>query len=266
MMDSHALSSPFELYSAPYSVRAIIVRLTYAMRGRPREGYPDMTLRIKSISLSPQNPEHLDEAFLCNVNKLGQVPVLVNKGALGAPMPQTLDISWYLCDWYPDLLPREHEAQIRRLLEELHAINYAVLTFGPDAALLRGSMGRVDGLLGRRDISAAHREALELKARHMRDSAHGFTMDGLRRHEERSRGFLAKIVEVRGRFGDDAYIFGPRPTVLDAHVLPFIGRLCDRKRADLVDQRLASWFQAFKSGSMWREVVPGETTLPPFAA
>lgn len=83
--------------------------------------------------------------------------MLVPLGSQNAPIPESVDITLYIAETYPDLLPNE---QVRVLLEELHTVNYFSLSFAgrprtPKDGLLQ--------LLARQDISDRYRKALEYK-------------------------------------------------------------------------------------------------------
>lgn len=254
-----------------------------------------MDMRFELVNISPDNPEQLSEHFLCHVNREGQVPVLTNKPLLPEPMPESVDISYYICAWYPRLLPREHEAVIRSLVHELHEINYNVLTFGPGSQHPTRLAAKVEELLCQPEISDAYRHALEHKA-HMSvficfppihplsddhqtdpsgDRLHGrqklLTLNDLYEHETRTRNICSKISNLKREYQGstshpNAYIFGDTPTVLDGHVLPFLCRLVDGKRSDLIESHLLDWLEQFKKSNLWVEVMPGGTTLPPYAS
>lgn len=116
------------------------------------------------ISLSPDNPEQLTEFFLCKINPDGQVPVLANDALFKNPMPEAIDITWYICEWYPLLLPLEHERTIRELITKLHNINFAVLTFRPQAQNPERLRKRVEQLLQHESTSDEYRRALQHKS------------------------------------------------------------------------------------------------------
>lgn len=97
------------------------------------------------------------------------------------------------------------------------------------------------------------------------------TQETLEEAISHTKEFLPKVQSLREKNGtntNDAYIFGPAPTVLDAHVLVFLCRLCDVRREELVPPPLLEWVEHFREGAAWKEVmevVPGGTTLPPYA-
>lgn len=162
-MSTRKLSTPFTLYEADYSICAITVRITHAMRGEPRPDYPDMNWLTKTISISPENPEQLSEFYLCKVNTLGQVPVLVNDALLPSPIPDSVSITWYLCEWYPDLLPPQHAKKIKELIHELHQINIGALTTGGSSKYPTELLAKARELLQQNDISNTYKSVLENK-------------------------------------------------------------------------------------------------------
>ncbi|KAI0168079.1 hypothetical protein BJ166DRAFT_521413 [Pestalotiopsis sp. NC0098] len=248
-----------------------MVRTTFAMPGPPKQGLPDMDMRFELVNISPDNPEQLSEHFLCHVNREGQVPVLTNKPLLPEPMPESVDISYYICAWYPRLLPREHEAVIRSLVHELHEINYGVLTFGLGSQHPTRLAAKVEELLCQPEISDAYRHALEHKAHILHGRQKLLTLNDLYEHETRTRNICSKISNLKRECQGltshpNAYIFGDTPTVLDGHVLPFFCRLVDGKRSDLIESHLLDWLEQFKKSNLWVEVMPGGTTLPPYAS
>jgi hypothetical protein len=129
----------YSLYHNDYSLCSLQVRYTLALAGKPREGL--VAMQIDLIDVDLLNSGQLDESFLTNINPKGQaggsvhanarlegkmnadsiwplnlqVPALVSP-VLEKPIADSLDITWYLLDRYPDLLPQQHEGNIRELL------------------------------------------------------------------------------------------------------------------------------------------------------
>ena len=68
--------------------------------------------------------------------------------------------------------------------------------------------------------------------------------------EDQTRIFLAKIDQIKKARGEKAYIHGPKPTALDAHVLVFLCRLEDKKRMDLIPESLHEYLQSFRSSGV----------------
>ena len=79
-------------------------------------------------------------------------------------MSESLRITLYISESYPQLLPTVHQKTILSLLDELHAISAYSLSFPPpkDGSPLRPSP-KLTELLARPDISDAYRKALEHK-------------------------------------------------------------------------------------------------------
>lgn len=83
-----------------------------------------------------------------------------------------------------------------------------------------------------------------------------------------TKKFLPRVQTLLDKAGNstsDGYLFGPKPTVLDAHVLVFLCRLSDVKRTELIPKPLLEWVEHFRNGAAWKEVmstVPGGMTLP----
>ncbi|KAF3767945.1 hypothetical protein M406DRAFT_355772 [Cryphonectria parasitica EP155] len=268
-MASTDYSAPFTLYYGYYSVFSTMVRLTFALRGAPRPDRPEMTLHKQPISISPAEPEQLSEEYMTKINPKGQVPVLANEVLLGPkPMPESADIAYYMSEWYPSLLPKEHEATIRELVGEVYKISMPVLTFPLDTKNPAKFMDKVKELLAKPDLSDTHRQALEAKAKFLENAPKIFSQANLDVNIERVKDFSAKILAVREKNGTGDtvdYIFGTTPTILDADVLTFFARMCDAGRKDLIPAPLVKWVEHFREGPVWKEVVPGYTTFPAYA-
>ena len=102
----------------------------------------------------------------------------------------------------------------------------------------------------------------------MKDWVDHHTEEDLAEHEARTRSFCAKIVALMEKRPTEkdklTYIFGPEPTVLDAHVTAFLGRVYERKRLDLLPQSLVQWHEQVRETDYWKNAVPAGKTLPPY--
>ena len=78
-------------------------------------------------------------------------------------MPDSLDITFWLTEYYPDLIPIESEALIRQYLAELHALNYFSLSFPGRDHVAKGFETAVQRRLDDPDTSDHYRKALEFK-------------------------------------------------------------------------------------------------------
>lgn len=87
---------------------------------------------------------------------------MLTGGSLSQPLPESLDISYWLCKSYANLLPKDHDRIVRNLLADLHKIQGLCLS------ITKGS--RMDKLpcdaderLERDDLSPEYRQALQYK-------------------------------------------------------------------------------------------------------
>jgi glutathione S-transferase len=114
------------LYHHPYSIFSIMARYTFACRGAPKDSKHEMRLKEEVVDI--MHGGQLSEHYLCDVNAKGEVPVLAPLPD-GKPLPDSLNITYAFAESYPAILPSEHGAEIKKLLEELHQISVYSLTF-----------------------------------------------------------------------------------------------------------------------------------------
>jgi len=94
-----------------------------------------------------------------------QVPAMTLKD-FANPVTESLEITFHIASFYPELLPEVHAETIEQLLDELHAIQPLSLSsspLDPDKQADGISNPSIDELLNRDDISSKWREALEFK-------------------------------------------------------------------------------------------------------
>ncbi|KAI1461868.1 hypothetical protein F4805DRAFT_411221 [Annulohypoxylon moriforme] len=266
-MASQDFSAPFTLYTYTYSICALMVQMTYEMRGSPREGRPDLKLERKMVNIGPDGREQLSEFYLLKINPKGSVPVLVNEKLLDKPMPESVDISYYIADWYPSLLPPQHKQVIHELMDELHEISYRLLTFGTQTKFPSKALEWMQEQMRRTDISDEYRKALEYKSSLTKGWADNHSEADLAKAEARTRAFCAKVLALMEKRPEEkdkfTYIFGPEPTVLDAHVVVFLGRVYEKERLDLLPPVLVRWHEELRKTDLWKRAVPAGTTRPP---
>lgn len=58
-----------------------------------------------------------------------------------------------------------------------------------------------------------------------------------------------------------AWIFGKKPTILDGHVVPFIARLLDCERQDLIPDALQNYATSQIASPQWHRVMHGRPTM-----
>ncbi|KAI1097134.1 hypothetical protein F4804DRAFT_328522 [Jackrogersella minutella] len=182
-------------------------------------------------------------------------------------MDESVDISYYVADWYPSLLPPQHKQVIEELMNELHEISYRLLTFGTTPKYPHIALDWMREQINRANISEEYRKALEYKAGLTKVWADNHSEDDLAENEGRTRSFCAKIVALMEKRPTEEdgfmYIFGPEPTVLDAHVVVFLGRVYEKRRFDLLPPILVQWHEYIRNTDLWKRAVPAGATLPP---
>ena len=89
------------------------------------------------------------------------MPVLVNANT-GDRLPESVDITLLMAKSYPNLLPTGHEQEIKRLLSELHTVNFFSLTFTGQHHVPRSWMQSLNQKLDG-DISERYRAAIKQK-------------------------------------------------------------------------------------------------------
>lgn len=93
-----------------------------------------------------------------------QVPVLVNLQD-GTIIPDSLELTYYLAKWFPDLVPDVHAEKIKSGLQRIHALPYFTLSFGghPAQHLPMQTMEDMRKLLAQDDLSEEYRKVLQMK-------------------------------------------------------------------------------------------------------
>ena len=79
-------------------------------------------------------------------------------------LPDSMEITKYFAQSYPSLIPKTAEAEILRLLKELHSINFFSLTFTGSPQFVEGRkaelLKELDG-----DISDRYREVIKYRVK-----------------------------------------------------------------------------------------------------
>ena len=157
-----------------------MVRFTLALAGQPINSEAAMQVEEKIVNIFAG--EQLEEYFLTTINTLGlvsdrsllfsnpwesvtdiaaKVPVLTYP-ALGEPLPDSVDITHYIAERYPQLRPDEIAEEIKQHLLELHSLNFFSLSFGSRPQQAEALVAAIDERL-KMDISDGYRKALEFK-------------------------------------------------------------------------------------------------------
>lgn len=157
-----------------------MVRHTIAIRGQAKDAESEIPVNEELLNIF--NKEQISEHFLCDVNpegqvnrlslgrrlkcavvtNLAQVPVLAS-AELKQPIADSLEITFFLAERYPSLIPDSHKEQIVSLLKDLHSLNYFSLSFGGREHVADMFKKTVLDRLNTPDISRRYRDALTFK-------------------------------------------------------------------------------------------------------
>ena len=89
--------------------------------------------------------------------------MLSHESTQEAPLPDSLNITFFMASIYPSLLPTAHDGQIKYWLKELHTLNFFSLSFAAMPKVAEGILNAVDARLADSNISDRYRKALEFK-------------------------------------------------------------------------------------------------------
>ncbi|OAA60070.1 Thioredoxin-like fold protein [Cordyceps fumosorosea ARSEF 2679] len=246
-------SDAFTLHMFPFSLYSIMVMYTYVLGKQDASEDGGISLSYNLINL--HRDENISEEYLAKINPKGLVPTLTG-GSLSQPMPESLDISYWLCSHFPHLLPEPNEAKIRKLLADIHAIQGLCLSIDKGDRMEKVPCD-ADEALERDDLRLEYRRALEYKQR-IETLETALTDGRVQEAEGQARDLFRDVVAVYNP--SDDCILGNGPTVLDGHLVPFIVRLLDCKREDLVPEALQKYARKHAASPQWNRVMHGRPT------
>lgn len=248
----------YTLHYFPFSLYSLMVRFGLVL-GRRLNPETAPKVEIKLVNLHRE--ENFSELYLTSVNSRGQVPALTSP-ALSSPLTDSYDISKWLCEKQPELIPQKHQEMIQNMMEKLYSFHAMTLTIGPDERK-HGILNRAAELLEKKDLTERHRRALELKSV-FHDMFHNnmFTPTSIADVEAKARDFVQELDTILNEQNQgQLWIFGDRPTILDAHATALIARLMDVSRQDLLTERVQDYARGIFASEEWDEVTHGRTTL-----
>jgi len=247
----------YTLHYFPFSLYALMSRFAFVL-GRSLN--PETAPRLQLSLVNIHREENLTEKYLTEVNPRGQVPALTGP-SLQSPIIDSRNIADWLCRLQPELMPPEHEKAIRCLLDKLYAFHAMGLVV-PSDQRKEGIPNQAAAWLEKQDLSEPHRRALEIKSVfHDTTSSRALEPESVQLVEQQARDFtnsLAKVLAQRKR--DGPWVFGSRPTILDAHATPMIARMADVKRDDLLPEVVREYGSAVRATDEWCEVTHGRPT------
>ncbi|KAH8698730.1 hypothetical protein BGW36DRAFT_426422 [Talaromyces proteolyticus] len=282
MAQSGQSEEPYVLYRNTWSIRSLMIRLTLiSTEEHPQQ--PNITIKQKEVDII--HGEQLDEWFLCHINRKGQVPVLTHPIMFSEPVRESVDISYYLCQFYPELLPIDYRDQIKSLLHALHRLNFHVITFAKRPERAAGLIKTTQERLSRSYNSEDYHRALEYKLsmlvhpgasilpdktnplfffvdRITDPEEHNFSPEYIQGQEDQVREILDKATVIRNKHASESpWIFGTRyATILDTHLIPVIVRLRDIGSTHLVGETMTLYAQCIVGTEMWTKLIGNQPT------
>ncbi|PTB45317.1 hypothetical protein M441DRAFT_64980 [Trichoderma asperellum CBS 433.97] len=247
----------YTLHYFPFSLYSLMVRFALVIGRRLN---PDTAPNVEIKLVNLHREENFSEQYLTLVNSKGQVPALTS-AAFSSPLAESYDISKWLCEKQPDLIPEEHREAIESLMDKLYSFHAKTLTIGSDQKK-HGIPNRAAELLEQKDLSESHRRALEIKSV-FHDLRHNtvFTPSGIKDVEDKARIFIQELDKTLDEESQgQRWIFGKRPTILDAHATVMIARLMEVKRQDLLTERVQEYTRRVLASEEWNEVTHGRAT------
>ncbi|MCJ1472620.1 hypothetical protein MMC13_001269 [Lambiella insularis] len=229
-----------------------------------------MSIEEKHVELF--NEAQLSEDFLCNINAKGQVPVLAPPSP-AKPIPDSLEITHYLAEAYPSLVPESHRAEITRLLTELHGLNYFTLCYSGKHFINKSSMANIQRRLDG-NISEKYRKALEYKKEvQQAEKVTGLQDDVVAAMVTRTKELMQtfnSLLTRPDRNGEEAnpkssqWMLGlTHPTALDAHLITFVARMREVNRGALIPENLGKYADSAMEMEEWKAMMDGRGTMAP---
>ncbi|KAL7818758.1 hypothetical protein V8C44DRAFT_318992 [Trichoderma aethiopicum] len=252
-------SDVYTLHYFPFSLYSLMIRFGLVL-GRKLNADTAPDVQVKLVNLHRE--ENLSEEYLTRVNSRGQVPALTSQ-ALASPLTDSRDISEWLCEMQPELVPDSHQTTIQSIMDKLYSFHAMALTVGREEKK-HGIPNRAAELLENKDLTEHHRRALEMKSVfHDLCYSDMFTAASIEDVEAKARGFVQELDSTLNEYnkGRQLWIFGDRPTILDAHAAPLIARLMDVRRQDLLTERVQEYARGVFASDEWNEVTHGRSTL-----
>ncbi len=203
------------------------------------------------VNVSFEAREHRSPAFLA-INPRGNVPVIIHDGRI---ITESTIIVEYLDEAFPgpQLMPDEPYWRARRRLwarridDEMHIPHITTISFNIAFAKLRKIDDKFDDGVG-------------LRPEHRKDFYAGLDSEPMRRS---LRAYQAFLNDINATLADNPFLAGPRFSLADIDVIPYIWRLHNLQLAALwkTMPRIQDWFDRVTDRKSFRETII-ETALP----
>ncbi|KAF7556753.1 hypothetical protein G7046_g6223 [Stylonectria norvegica] len=250
----------YTLHYFPFSLYSLMVRFGFALGAKLNPATaPRLDVRLVDL----HREDHLSESYLTSVTTKGQVPALTSP-ALPAVLDDSRAIADWLCEQQPELLPPEHRTTIARLMDKMYSFHALPLAVSSTAGQYEyGIPNTAAARLEKSDLSEPYRRALEIKSV-LHDTTQGKWLDpeNVARVEALARDFMRELLDVlRMHQRGGTWIFGARPTILDAHATALAARLIDVERYDLLPDEAREYARGVMATPEWKEITHGRPTI-----
>lgn len=256
------MASPDAVYTLhyfPFSLYSIMIRFGFEIAASLD---PDTSPKYQAKLVNLHEDEEVSEAYLTEVSSKGQVPALTSP-SLPANITDSRDISNWLREQQPLLVPTEHRETIDRLIESLYSFHAMAVSI-PEKDRIHGVPNVAAAKLERSDISDKYRRALEMKSVfHDTNYCRTLEADNVEQTEVLCQAFtsaLDEILTASGRSEDQRWLFGG-PTIIDAHAVPLISRLLERGRTELVPSAVEAYAKGAMESEEWKKTTHGRGTV-----
>ncbi|ETS76336.1 hypothetical protein PFICI_11723 [Pestalotiopsis fici W106-1] len=241
-------TTEYTLYSSPFSLYSMMARHTIQLGPTTQDAKSPP--KIDLVFINHRKNEALKQDYLLKVNPKGQVPSMTG-ASLKKSLNDSRSISLFLAEnHYPAMLPPQHGAIIRGLLERLHAVpGPSFSNKNPTVEMKQHNPSPAEEIL-KRDGARGQSSIPAIVAQAHADL----------------HAIFAEIVEHRKEseaFGNPAaWTFGDQvgPTVLDSHLLPFVLRCMEAGYESLIPEELRHWAVHKSQSPTWFKVMRGRPT------
>lgn len=252
----------YTLYYFPFSLYSLMSRLGLELAAS-LDPASAPKYQIKLVNLHEDG--EIAEEYLTKVNSRGTVPSL-SSPVLAAPMTDSRDIARWLCEKQPELLPSSQKETIERLMDLLYNFHAKALCT-PEEQRIHGVPNYAAAKLESKDISESYRRALEIKSVfHDQMKGRAFEPENVTATEEACMRFSDFLTDVmlsqkqREGYEEGPWVFGARPTIIDAHAAPLLARLLDVQRPEFVKGILRDYVEGVKKTEAWQRTTKGRPT------